>query len=521
MYYIKNRSHGNGERYVANTNLLVEDDNQIVATMTEFLRVEGFLVENVSGQKEAVEKIESSVVFEALYVSAVGIPIGVVTGIAGIGITLLCIRGILNQITQNFESLGKMNLFVSWQAILITIAAALITVFISAFIPMIRISRLSAADAVKQKNDISIKKRNVKCSKLFYKIFGFEGMLARKNFKRSRKKYRITVFSLFVSIVLFISANSFCKYMTKGLDDSYKVNKYQIKYEGDSKVKSDTELIEKIRKAENVKRAAVADVKSNEVKINQNDTTKGYQEYNKKIYSDGYLAYGDNEESIIEDNVCIYAVDDDTYRNYLEENKISVDEYMSIDNPKMIAYAKYRSKDGKTGRVTVGEIFNKDSVQVKEITLNSEKFNKLYDEKLAKYDTNDEKQIEEYQKQYKTIREQCLTESELNIGMFVDELAFCVDNYDYYSGFVVMCSESQYDYMMKQEGIEQTDTGCIYIDTNNHIKAYEEVQKIVAECGHEYQGKYTGKVVDVVAEYESEQGLMLIIKIFSYGFTRE
>jgi len=36
----------------------------------------------------------------------------------------------------------------------------------------------------------------VKTSKLVYKLFGFEGMIASKNFKRNRRKYRTTVVSL-------------------------------------------------------------------------------------------------------------------------------------------------------------------------------------------------------------------------------------------------------------------------------------------------------------------------------------
>lgn len=43
--------------------------------------------------------------------------------------------------------------------------------------------------------------------------FGFEGMLAVKNFGRSRKRYRATIMGLFLSVTLFISASSFCAYL--------------------------------------------------------------------------------------------------------------------------------------------------------------------------------------------------------------------------------------------------------------------------------------------------------------------
>ena len=43
-------------------------------------------------------------------------------------------------------------------------------------------------------------------------------MLAAKNFKRNRKRYRSTVVGLFLSVTLFISASSFCAYLTDAVD---------------------------------------------------------------------------------------------------------------------------------------------------------------------------------------------------------------------------------------------------------------------------------------------------------------
>lgn len=40
--------------------LLVEDDEQIVAGLSDFLRSEGFVVDTASGQKQALAKMEKS-----------------------------------------------------------------------------------------------------------------------------------------------------------------------------------------------------------------------------------------------------------------------------------------------------------------------------------------------------------------------------------------------------------------------------------------------------------------------------
>ena len=50
-----------------------------------------------------------------------------------------------------------------------------------------------------------------------YKLFGFEGMLAQKSFKRNRKQYRVTILSLTLSVTLFLSASSFCAYMQSAI----------------------------------------------------------------------------------------------------------------------------------------------------------------------------------------------------------------------------------------------------------------------------------------------------------------
>ena len=69
-------------------------------------------------------------------------------------------------------------------------------------------------EAVRASQDIRIRKKDVKTSGLSYKLFGLPGLLAQKNYKRDRKKYRSTVISLTMSILLFVSVSSFGKYLT-------------------------------------------------------------------------------------------------------------------------------------------------------------------------------------------------------------------------------------------------------------------------------------------------------------------
>ncbi len=45
------------------------------------------------------------------------------------------------------------------------------------------------------------------------RIYGLEGTLALKNFKRNKKRYRTIIFSLALSVVLFVSARAFGSYL--------------------------------------------------------------------------------------------------------------------------------------------------------------------------------------------------------------------------------------------------------------------------------------------------------------------
>ena len=80
---------------------------------------------------------------------------------------------------------------------------------------------------------MKIRPRAVRTSRLTYKLYGFEGVLAAKNFKRARRKYRVTVFSLSVSLVLFVSASSFCTYLSDSARDVLTSYSFDIVYQYD------------------------------------------------------------------------------------------------------------------------------------------------------------------------------------------------------------------------------------------------------------------------------------------------
>ena len=154
----------------------------------------------------------ASVFFEGAVLGAVAIPVGLLGGILGIGITFSCISPMMR---ESFGMEADLRVTISWASMALAVALSALTIFISAYIPARRASRISAIEAIRQTGDIKLRQRTVRTSPLTRWIFGFPADLGLKNLKRNRGRYRATVFSLVISVVLFLTASSFSAYLQK------------------------------------------------------------------------------------------------------------------------------------------------------------------------------------------------------------------------------------------------------------------------------------------------------------------
>lgn len=182
----------------------------------------------LSGVGATSRQIRGSVFFEAGFIGLIGVPIGILSGIAGIGVTLYFLGDAFASMNMAGGVGAKFELSVSPAAVIVAAVIAFATILISAYIPARRASRVSAIEAIRQTGDVKLSSRQVKTSRLSRRLFGMEGDLALKNFKRNRRRYRATVFSLVISIVLFVSASSFSQYMASGTDSVYGGYTYDV-----------------------------------------------------------------------------------------------------------------------------------------------------------------------------------------------------------------------------------------------------------------------------------------------------
>ena len=147
-------------------------------------------------------QIRRSVVLEALIIGVFATPVGLLVGAIATNV-LLGVTGHL------LKAQTAMSFFVPWWAIAIVVVSGFIVVWLASASAAIRAGRLTPIDAIRSTQDVNIKSKKLKANKFVQNYFGIGGVIADKNLKRSRQKYRTTVISIVVSVAVFVGLSSF------------------------------------------------------------------------------------------------------------------------------------------------------------------------------------------------------------------------------------------------------------------------------------------------------------------------
>lgn len=155
-------------------------------------------------------QLRNSVLFEGVCIGAVGIPAGMLIGLPSVQLILMIVEKCFTNVLYSGVSL---KLAVSLPVLAAAAAVSLITILISAYIPAKKASRMPVMECIRQTGEIKVEAKKIKISGPAKRLYGLEGLLALKNFKRSKRRYRSIVLSLTFSVVLFVSASAFGLYM--------------------------------------------------------------------------------------------------------------------------------------------------------------------------------------------------------------------------------------------------------------------------------------------------------------------
>lgn len=210
------------------------------------------------------KQIKKSVLYEGAILGGIGIPLGILSGIGGIGITLNIVNNLLKPMIAQEGTNWNLHLVISWQSIIIATILIAVTIYLSVMLPAKRASKVSEVEAIRGNGDIKIKAKKLKTRKFIRKLFGIEGELALKNLKRSKKKYRTTVISLMISIVLFVSVSGFVGYMYSGFDAMYQSVDYDYSIstyatDTDSQRQEENNLKQIIENSKNIDKLSIVD----------------------------------------------------------------------------------------------------------------------------------------------------------------------------------------------------------------------------------------------------------------------
>ena len=183
--------------------------NSFSISITEKLKQYGMFASIGATKKQ----IKNNVLYEGFLLGIISIPLGILSGIFAAFI-LINITSILigNDI---FEKGIKFVFDMPFEAMVLSVILSIITIYLSCIFSARKASKISPIEAIRSNEDIKIKSRKIKTSKVITKIFGIGGEIAYKNLKRNKKKYRTTVISLVLSITIFISLSSFLNYVFK------------------------------------------------------------------------------------------------------------------------------------------------------------------------------------------------------------------------------------------------------------------------------------------------------------------
>ena len=412
-------------------------------------------------------QLSHTVFFEALVVGVIGIILGILGAYIGIGCVILIINNLISDMLEY-----KLHLVTNPLFIIIPVIFMIIVIGVSAFIPSRRASKVSPIEAIRQNDDIKINKKKIRTSKLVLKLFGIEGEIALKNIKRNKKKYRVTIVSLFISIVLFIS---FSSYMNYTLNTASSVMgevpyDYQISYFGDDP-NNDKEALDKINEI----------VKSSDVKEYVSYSVSNLSIIGNYTYSDEYLdfyksAYGENGIKALNNlkyqYISIYILDDNSYNKYKKLIGLDKDSVILLNKFKGVSY-------GNNKRVNYNiPVINNGNINIK----------------ICNFDNDEDVDTTKY----------CNNNID---NIFVTNKSFdLIEEFSYMDDFKLIVNKKLYD-SISDSSTHYTQFNIISDNTNN-------IDKLTKDLDKYSNVNYT----NIKEAMKQTNNLILVVKILMYGF---
>nr|WP_255639779.1 FtsX-like permease family protein [Aquibacillus saliphilus] len=406
----------------------------------------------------------NSVFFEGMVIGLISIPLGIIFGLVGIGTTFWFINTLLEGALGLSE---KLMLTVTPLSIVLTCGVAIITIFISTYVPARKASRISAIDAIRQTEDVKLTGKAVKTSKLIRKVYGIEGEIGLKNLKRNKRRYQVTVFSLVISIVLFLVVAFFTDNLQKSLELTQNKIDYDIQVMGEN---LEEDVIKTISSLDNV-----TEYSSNK-QINLNTWIEE-------------AAIGDKAQEIVEED-----------RSLLEDGKYSY--YLTVyglNNERLTAYAEAIGTDIEQ----LQDPDNPSAIMIDTVSYQDET-RKFVETKSINAEIG--QSITMFRRDWQTGEETYI--NEVTIAALTDAAPMGISAGSGPSDLTVIVSEKTLDRFVLDDYSSEVSS-FLYLKSDDPLATQQEIESLQGNNLHVY---------NVFQRRQQEEQLILLMSVFTYGF---
>ncbi len=424
--------------------------NSFDISITEKIKQYGML-RSIGATKKQIKK---NVFYEATILGIIGIPLGIISGFIASYILIIVSNYYLNNFLTE-EGL-KLEFVFSIMAVIISIILGIVTIYFSALKSAKKASKITPIDSIRNSADIKINYKKIKTPKIIKKIFGMGGEISLKNLKRNKKKYRTTIISIAVSVMVFISLSSFMSIAFDLVEQELNLTEYNLSlYVRKLKNDDDYKKYQEITQLEGIEDYAII--------RRESISFIGKQLAFSKEYID-WFNIEPNEE--VRTGIILTVLGDEPYKKYIKELGLDYEEIK--DKGILIDYLTMTSKDEN----------NKEHKQYMRV------YSYQVGDKIKGIMQNDET-------------------TTIEIGYLTDKKPIWLKNST--TGSLLILSDELFD------KIAQANTEEILFKTSNANKLQDDIERTLKD-----EGSYSISNID--ENVKAMNNLFTLIGIFLYGF---
>ncbi|USG68278.1 FtsX-like permease family protein [Brevibacillus ruminantium] len=402
----------------------------------------------------------NSVFFEGAVIGGISIPLGVICGMLGIGITFRFINPILEDALGVTE---KLTLVVTPLSIALACLVSIITIFISTYVPAQRASKISAIDAIRQTADIKLTSKALKTSKLVKRLFGVEAEIGLKNLKRNKRRYYATVFSLVISVVLFLAVSFFTSNLQKSLELSQKGYNYDIAIYtiGRGATLEDEQSVKTITSLENV------------TEFNLMKQMNGaYMWLAEEVVPENIKPHLYQERNLYKYNIRVNSMKEDKLKVYAKQVGVEYAKLTNLDHPTAILIDTMTFLDEKGKFIET-------------------KVNGKVGEMLDLVSEDDKQQVV----------------NKVELAAVTDNFPMGIVQTDSILQVNLVVSEPVFDQLMKKSVFVSSYSG-LYLKSNEPLKTQQDIEEMQKDV----------TVMNLFQERQRSERKILFMSVFVYGF---